>query len=238
MTSKKKSGVPDNMLDALIDGGDAPPMQIKSEAAAEYMPARMETDETRLAKLENIIKTNLAAFYAVGCALREIRDKRLYKLKGFSEFDDYCRNTWDMQRAHALRLETAADVIDNLKNVSKLDTFLPQTESQVRPLAKLTPEKQIEAWQKAVENAPKFNDKPKITARIVAQAADEAAGKQEKDKKEEEKKGRRISAFVSEAVADRFEIAYIKARGEASAKGETLTRDGFVEVVIMNYECD
>lgn len=80
----------------------------------------------------------------------KIRDGRLYRV-AFDTFEDYCRERWKFSRPRAYQFIDSAKVIPNLStNVDK-----PSTEAQVRPLTKLPPTKQAEAWDKAVRSAPK-----------------------------------------------------------------------------------
>jgi vacuolar-type H+-ATPase subunit E/Vma4 len=59
-----------------------------------------------------------------------------------------------------------------------LADILPDSERQARPLARLTPEAQREVWQDVVSNAPKDEEgKPRITAKLVAQAVEDYEGK-------------------------------------------------------------
>ena len=115
-----------------------------------------------LDRLESTISRNMKAFYEVGCALAEIRDKGYYKdVLGFSTFEEYCRVKWDMSKMHAYRLMDSVKVVDAVKS-NQLVT--PTTESQVRPLARLEPEQQRNVWEKVVEIAPEG----KITASLVS----------------------------------------------------------------------
>lgn len=86
------------------------------------------------------------AFYEAGTALRELRDKRLYR-STHRTFEEYCRERFGMQRAYPYRLIDAATVVDNL---SPIGDILPTTESQCRPLARLDMDEQCEVWQQAV----------------------------------------------------------------------------------------
>lgn len=95
------------------------------------------------------------AFYEVGRALMEIRDKELYKLKNGGEygtFEAYCKEVWDMGRRNVYYLIDASMVIENVNHGSQIQT--PTNERQLRPLSKLEPDQQREAWAKAVETAP------------------------------------------------------------------------------------
>jgi len=79
----------------------------------------------------------------------EIRDKSLYRdVLGYQTFEEYCRVKWDLSRPRAYQLIEAVEIKSNLS------TTVDIPERQLRPLARLDPEKQKEAWQKAVETAP------------------------------------------------------------------------------------
>jgi len=83
----------------------------------------------------------------------EIRDRELYKIKkggNYQTFEEYCRGEWDFTRMYAHYLIDSVKVIENVNNCLQI----PATESQTRPLARLEPEQQREAWQRAVETAP------------------------------------------------------------------------------------
>lgn len=107
------------------------------------------TEEVRLSYLEGVVERGLKTFAEVGGALMEIRDQRLYRQE-YGTFEDYCRERWGLERRRAYQLMDAASVASNVNNC----TQIPANEGQARPLTKLDPEQQREAWQKAVETAP------------------------------------------------------------------------------------
>jgi hypothetical protein len=120
---------------------------------------------SELERLEGVIRKNLAAFYEVGQALMAIRDKRLYLCKTggkYQTFEAYCRGVWDFNSSRARQLIMATEALENVKSVTSGNT--PSSERQARPLSKLEPEQQRQAWQKAVETAPEG----KVTAAHVA----------------------------------------------------------------------
>ncbi|MFC1895061.1 hypothetical protein ACFL0Q_00140 [Thermodesulfobacteriota bacterium] len=122
----------------------------------------VDSQERRLRDLEETISQNLTAFYEVGRALKEIRDTRLYtEVLGYSTFEEYCRDRWDMSHRHAYRLLESASVVENLK-CDQLVTQ-PLNESQARPLTRLPAETQAKAWQEVLNTAPEG----KVTARHV-----------------------------------------------------------------------
>ena len=80
------------------------------------------------------IKAGLATFIDVGLCLLEIRDRRLYKDKGYTRFEDYCREQWGFSRVRAHQFIEGAEVSSLLTIVN---TEPPATESQARELAPL-----------------------------------------------------------------------------------------------------
>lgn len=121
-------------------------------------------ESARLVQLERTIEAGMTTFVEVGQALMEIRDSRLYRVE-YKTFEGYCRDKWGMTQQYATQLGRSASVVKTLEK-SETMVSLPATERQARPLTKLPPEKQPEAWAKAVEIA----DGEQPTARQVEQA--------------------------------------------------------------------
>ncbi|MBD2472199.1 hypothetical protein [Nostoc sp. FACHB-145] len=93
------------------------------------------------------------AFFEAGKALMELRDRKLYR-STHKTFEEYCRDRFGHNRRQSYLLMDAAVVFDNLaEKCDRNDHILPTNEWQVRPLTKLDPDIQPEAWQKAVEAA-------------------------------------------------------------------------------------
>jgi hypothetical protein len=103
----------------------------------------------RLIELEALIACSQAHFASVGRALAEIRDKGLYKKALFETFESYVKARWDMGRAHAYRLMA---FYETLRNLSPVGDILPKNESQVRPIAHLTPHEQRELWRDFIKS--------------------------------------------------------------------------------------
>ncbi|NMG11723.1 hypothetical protein [Brasilonema sp. UFV-L1] len=118
-----------------------------------------------LRRLETTVERCLKAFWQIGQALREIRDKRLYR-EHYSTFEEYCMTRWEMSRRSAYQLIEAASVYENVRHGAQI---LPANERQARPLVALPPEQQRQAWAKAVSTAPSG----KVTAVHVTQVAKE-----------------------------------------------------------------
>jgi hypothetical protein len=104
----------------------------------------------------------LETFVDVGQALTAIRDGRGYRHLGFSSFEAYCADRWDMRHQNADRLIRSAEVVGLLNP----NGFTPN-ESQARELAPLLrsePERIGEVWREALETAPNGH----VTAAHVA----------------------------------------------------------------------
>lgn len=117
---------------------------------------------------EKVIEQGLAGFIEVGNALLAIKADRKYRHAGYATFEDYCRQRWGISRSQGNRLTIAATTVESLANALPIevesgglkdlspigDIPLPDSESQVRPLATLpTPELKAQAWIEAVEDA-------------------------------------------------------------------------------------
>ncbi len=110
-------------------------------------------------RLERIVGRS---FVEAGQALAEIRARRLYR-STHKTFETYCQDRFGFSRRYVNYRIAAVQVVDNLKmgtngsqnseGVNQLTKLiLPTNERQVRPLVKLDPEEQREAWQQAVEH--------------------------------------------------------------------------------------
>jgi len=134
------------------------------------------SEQAHLAELEKTIKKNFTAFYAVGCALAEIRTNRLYR-QTHDTFEDYCRERFEIARRTAYRYIEASSAMDNVTNWSQIKC-LPANEAQVRPLTRLEPEKQVQAWAEAVKTAPDG----RVTAKHVNKVVRNLLGEQIRQK--------------------------------------------------------
>jgi hypothetical protein len=168
------------------------------------MEIAITKNTTELDRLEGIITLNLQSFYEVGSALMEIRDRGFYRdVLGFETFEAYCKDRWDFSRSYAYRLMDSANVIEI---VSPIGDIKPTTESQCRALIRLEPQQQREAWQRAVDTAPKG----KVTAAHVQKVVREMkkpapVPNPEPMKPVRVKKG---SPMPPELIADSFEAAF------------------------------
>ncbi len=124
----------------------------------------LEEQRDRL-HLERVIERS---FYEAGKALKILRDRRLYR-STHKSFEEYCKDRfgYSTRRQPYLLIEAAA-VVDNLSSrCDPMDHIQPTNERQVRPLTKLEPDEQWEAWQLSVESAGKKVPSGKIVKDIV-----------------------------------------------------------------------
>ncbi len=105
--------------------------------------------QDRLKHLESVLEKNQKSFRDVGRALKEIRDKRLYRADSFNRFEQYTKSRWDMGKSHAYRLIEAYEVIANL---SPIGERLPQNEAQARPLTRLSALDQRKFWREFIRS--------------------------------------------------------------------------------------
>ena len=103
-------------------------------------------------RAERTIARGLKSFLEVGMALKEIRDKRLYR-QHYRTFEEYCARRWDFSRPRAYELVAASEVVADLSAIADI-RLLPENEAQARPLTRLKhPAHRQEAWQLAVQMA-------------------------------------------------------------------------------------
>jgi hypothetical protein len=115
------------------------------------MEALTLNERARLKECEDAIEKGLDTFVAVGQALAEIRDSRLYR-QLYPTFEDYCREKFQRGRDWAEVTINAAQVVLSLPiSVGKPSPSL----QQARLLAKVNPELQAKAWRTAsADGAP------------------------------------------------------------------------------------
>lgn len=111
----------------------------------------MLTDGERadLVTHEITIERGHGVFFAVGLALLDIRERRLYR-DDYDTFEEYCQQRWEFGRHYAYRLMSAAVIVENLLPIGNK----PDNEAQARELVGLQPQEQQIVWQVVTETAP------------------------------------------------------------------------------------
>lgn len=118
-----------------------------STASFDIIEALTPDEERERHRLELKVER---AFYEAGCALRDLRDKRLYR-STHKTFEEYCQDRFGYTRRNANYTIAAAAVMENLGTIGS--QIVPTSERQVRPLVNLAPEEQRTCWQTAVDLA-------------------------------------------------------------------------------------
>jgi hypothetical protein len=174
--------------------------------------------EPRLAELEAIVEKGLATFIEVGSALLEIRDSRLYH-QTHKTFEDYCRERWEMSRQRAHQLIEASEVARNLSTVVDVS---PTSERQVRPLAKLEPEQQCEAWKMATEATP--TPTAEEVARVAESFEDRRQKREARELAEERREEREQAELQTLTHVSPEEFARIEAEERELKRRNTITK--------------
>lgn len=114
-------------------------------------------------------------FIRVGTALRQIRNRALWKTSEHKSWATYCSKCFSITKAYANRLIAAADIVEQLSQMVQVAPIgvtyvLPLSESQCRPLYVIKDAESLyAAWSRAVELAQ--GDQP--IANVVKKAVAE-----------------------------------------------------------------
>jgi hypothetical protein len=111
----------------------------------------LTTTSDELARREKIIQSGLNTFYAVGIALSEIKEMRLF-LATHETWDDYCRDRWNMAARTAYQTIKSAAVVANL--MDSKSSIIPASESIARELIAIPKSEQKSAWLEAIAECP------------------------------------------------------------------------------------
>ena len=148
-------------------------------------------ERIRLTQLETLIEGSLEKFLLAGRALLEIKTRRLYREEHLT-FQDYCMKRWAISERRGLELCRATTVAETLLKGPAGpggDAPLPTnlSESVVRPLAKLPPNLQVEAWRLAsrLTQKPTHFVVSKIV-RVITHTIDQGCGNGQKPKRVED----------------------------------------------------
>lgn len=140
----------------------------ESAAGAVAKSSSPKEDEEAFGRLNAIVIEGAKAFVAVGKALEEIRNRKLWMAGDFKSWETYCDTVLSLTKAHADRIIRASSIATMIGQAEPIgsghEVLAPRNESQVRPLFKLQDEaKQVEAWSRAV----KLADGQQPTARQI-----------------------------------------------------------------------
>ena len=111
-----------------------------------------------LADCEQKIADGMESFKAVGRALVQVRDSRLYRAT-HATFEEYCRERWQMDRTYAYRIIEGAKIADEMLPIGNIPT-----EAAAREIAKVEPGQRAEVLQSAAASG-------KVTAKSIREAS-------------------------------------------------------------------
>jgi len=150
--------------------GQAVPAALSASERDQFgkLPAPLSASERdQFGKLQAIVRKGFGNFVEVGQALKQIRDRELFR-ESCDSFESWFRDEWNLSLSSAYRQIAASDVA---MVVSPKGEFA-LSEVALRPLAKYKPALQKAIWDRAVEDAGTGRDgKPKITAEEIKHAA-------------------------------------------------------------------
>lgn len=136
------------------------------------MATSIITNTRTLTECEAVIEKSLLD---TGEALTEIRDNRLYRDAGYSDFDIYCRERWGWSANYVHKQIAAAPVVRALQEctIVQSDNATITKESQARELVALFNEEGIEAVAEVVASVAATD---KVTAANLAAAVQARKG--------------------------------------------------------------
>jgi hypothetical protein len=120
--------------------------------------------------LEKVILRGVESFLATGSALKEIRDRKLFR-EDFQTFEAYVKDRWGFRKSRAYQLIDAADIKADLSTMVDKNPKLSEinTERQLRELASVPADSLEKVLGKAAEIA---GDEP-MTSKIIKEAREQ-----------------------------------------------------------------
>jgi hypothetical protein len=122
----------------------------ETESLETLSPSELADLLKQLRKREHIIQETRQGWKAAPTALTEIRDRRLYRAKGFHQFESYCKKEIKLGKSTVNRYIAVGEVYTRLASTGA--KVLPTTERQMRPLLALrNSETSPKVWGSNVE---------------------------------------------------------------------------------------
>ncbi|MFT5469024.1 MAG: hypothetical protein ACI8UO_004138 [Verrucomicrobiales bacterium] len=142
----------------------------QSKNDGEIAPLTTE-EHGRYKTLKRTVDNEMGAFLRVGEALKEIRDRKLYR-GDYKRWSEFCRATFLLSRPHADRLIRGHEAVKKMAPIGAKN-LLPTNEGQVRELLKLESDDDRQAvWEEVVTVADATSSGP-ITAKVISKKVTE-----------------------------------------------------------------
>ena len=127
-------------------------------------------EKRNLKALEKIIDDGLKGFVAVGTALRQISEEKLYRTK-YESFEEYLKERWTLGRSYAYKIMQGSEIAERIPAITN--------EGQAREMAKVPYTDQKEVYDRAKERA-ELEGRP-VIARDIHEAATEPSSMTARD---------------------------------------------------------
>jgi hypothetical protein len=160
----------------------------------------VESRGDKALRFDSTVEHGLSTFVEVGLALIAIKADKLYTEFGYTSFDTYCTERFNIGSSQRSRLMMAATIAQQVLESSPIGEFpMPARETQVRELADLDDVAlQREAWLSALDAA----DGAQPTQAQVRAAVAEVRGAEEASDREDDDALEQPDATRASGVSD------------------------------------
>lgn len=140
--------------------------------------ALTKSEQAELARLCKVVDEGLSSFLAVGTALVEINEKRLYR-QSHETFEAFVRERWGITRQRAYQLMEAAEIKSEMSTSGLHQEIAGEitSERQLRELSRVGTEALPEVVERVAEKCKADGVKP--TAKVIREVVNESLGKPE-----------------------------------------------------------
>ena len=138
--------------------------------------ALTKSEQAELARLCKVVDEGLSSFLAVGTALVEINEKRLYR-QSHETFEAFVRERWGITRQRAYQLMEAAEIKSEMSTSGLHQEIADEitSERQLRELSRVGTEALPEVVERVAEKCKADGVKP--TAKVIREVVNESLGK-------------------------------------------------------------
>lgn len=137
-----------------------------------------KSEQSELARLCKVVDEGLSSFLAVGTALVEINEGRLYR-QNHETFEAFVKERWGISRQRAYQLMEAAEIKSEMSTSGLHQEIADEitSERQLRELSRVGTEALPDVVERVAEKCKSEGVKP--TAKVIRSVVDEAIGKPE-----------------------------------------------------------
>lgn len=141
--------------------------------------ALTKSEQAELARLCKVVDEGLSSFLAVGTALVEINEGRLYR-QSHETFEAFVKDRWGISRRRAYQLMEAAEIKAEMCTSGSHQEIANEitSERQLRELSRVGTEALPEVVERVAEKCKAGGVKP--TAKVIREVVNESLGKPEK----------------------------------------------------------